>query len=354
MISSIRLQQFRSYLDTKFEFGDGVNVIVGSNGSGKTNLLEAVLVAARGGSYRVADADLIHFGKEWARLDALFDASHNRTIKLTPHGLTKKTYTIDDKQYTRLADNKKHPVVLFEPNHLLLLQGAPENRRNYLDDILEQTTPGYTSFRKNYKRVLAQRNALLKHRNAFAHDYFPWNLRLSELGAVIHRARSELTAELHTQIDQLYGELSKDKKRVTVEYSGQFAAGTYESQLLHALESNISREIDRGFTTHGPHREDFKVLFDGVPSTLTASRGEVRSATLALKILELQVLERVNGVKPLLLLDDVFSELDVTRRSALTTHLQHYQTLLTTTEADIVKDDVKKYTVISLEGARKR
>lgn len=348
MISNVRLQQFRSYTDSAFEFGDGVNIIVGPNGSGKTNLLEALLVLASGGSYRVGDGDLVQFGKEWMRLDAHTDTQTDLTIKLQTNGQIRKSYEINEKVYHRLPITKRLPVVLFEPNHLQVLTNSPEGRRLYLDDILEQTHPGFTSFRKNYKRVLAQRNALLKQHRAREQDFFPWNLRLSELGAVIHRARTELVAHLNSEIGALYQELSHSKTVVSMVYEGRFTSESYESQLLQTLEQNLSADIERGFTAYGPHREDLIVLLDGTAAALTASRGETRTITLALKILELQALEEVTGIKPLLLLDDVFSELDGSRRRALTERLQDHQTFLTTTDADIVVKHFTSSTIIPL------
>ncbi|MGB4800975.1 MAG: DNA replication and repair protein RecF [Candidatus Saccharimonadales bacterium] len=348
MITGLRLQHFRSYEDATFVFGDGVNILVGPNGSGKTNLLEALLVAARGNSYRVGDGELVQFGSIWARIDAEEDDGHHRTLKLQNNGAVKKTYEINEKPYQRLPEHKKLPVVLFEPNHLLTLSGPPDGRRAYLDDILEQTTPGFTSFRRNYRRVLAQRNALLKQPNTKPEEFFPWNLRLGELGAVIHRSRTALIETFNQAIAQLYTELSKDDIPVTLAYESRFAASDYETKLFHMLESNLHQDTARGFTSHGPHREDFGVLFDGHPSHSSASRGEMRTAVLTLKILELRELHRATGRSPLLLLDDVFSELDSSRRHLLAAYMQHYQTFLTTTDADALTDTLAHSTLINI------
>lgn len=351
MISDLRLQQFRSYQDASFEFGQGVNIIVGPNGSGKTNLLEAVLVLALGSSYRVADADLLQFDTDWFRLDAHFEPGDNtRTVKFRLLPRQTKNYEIDEKPYQRLTLQHTVPVVLFEPNHLQLLHGAPELRRNYLDDILEQTSPGFASFRRNYRRTLSQRNALLKRsRTPSTQEFFPWNLRLSELGATIARARAELCATLAETLGAIYAEISQTGTVVTIAYHPKFPLESYESNLLSKLESHLPEDAARGFTAYGPHREDFTVSFDGKPTDESASRGETRTALLALKIIELQLLEAVRGQTPLLLLDDVFSELDGARRRALTGFLQRYQTFLTTTDADVVVKHFTNSTIIPLE-----
>lgn len=351
MISDLRLQHFRSYSDASFEFGAGVNIIVGPNGSGKTNLLEAILVVARGSSYRVPDPDLLQFDIDWLRLDAHTEpGGGNRTVKLVTQPRPTKTYEINSKSYQRLSLLHELPVVLFEPNHLQLLHGAPELRRSYLDDILEQTTPGFASFRRNYRRTLSQRNALLKRPlPPSTQELFPWNLRLSELGAAIARARAELCARLAETFPATYAAISQTDTRVELAYQAKFPLESYESHLLSKLESHAHEDARRGFTAYGPHREDFLVSFDGRPAEEFASRGETRTAILSLKIIELQLLEAARDITPLLLLDDVFSELDGRRRRALTGFLQTYQTFLTTTDADVVVKHFTDSTIIPLE-----
>lgn len=335
MISDLRLQHFRSYDDVTFELGAGVNIVVGPNASGKTNLLEAVLVVARGGSYRVSDQDLIAFGEPWARIDAHLTSGSERTVKLTTDPKPAKLYELDSKQYKRLSVLTSLPVVLFEPNHLQLLSGGPERRRNYIDDMLEQTTPGYAKLRRDYKRALAQRNSLLKQPGADM-LIFPWNIRLSQLAGQIVNLRLELIDKLAREISELYHELSQTNTEVTLEYISPLPLEAYETALLRKLEASLELDKLRGFTASGPHREDLSVLFDGRPTAETASRGETRTAVLALKIIELRVLEDARTVTPLLLLDDVFSELDGRRRTALTNYLSRYQTFITTTDADVV------------------
>lgn len=336
MIANLRLQHFRSYVDESFEFNDGVNIIVGPNASGKTNLLEAVLVMARGASYRVHDVELIAFEQPWARLDARLTDDSERIIKLVQSPRPGKSYDIGGKPLRRLLPQYQLPVVLFEPNHLSLLSGPPDGRRAYLDDLLEQTTPGYQTVRQQYSRTLRQRNALLKRGPAVAGQLFPWNLRLSELAGTIVRARSSLVVGLNNQLAQLYRDLSHSPAEVIMNYEARFTPEQYETQLLKKLESSQDTDFARGFTGSGPHREDFTVTYNGRAATESASRGEVRTAVLALKILELGILEQATGHRPLILLDDVFSELDGSRRKLLTAYIEPYQSFITTTDADIV------------------
>jgi DNA replication and repair protein RecF len=336
MIADLRLQHFRSYTDETFEFRPGVNIIVGPNGSGKTNLLEALLVVSAGSSYRAKDAELVQFERPWARLDAHTGSTELRTVKLVLEPSPGKQYQLEGKTYQRLSLQHSLPVVLFEPNHLQLLSGPPEQRRAYIDDLLEQTVAGYGALRRHYRRALAQRNALLKQHGANQTLLFPWNLRLSELAGQIVRERQALSEQLHNGISPLYQQLARAPTRVELHYDSRWPAQGYESNLLKKLEADLAVDRERGFTGVGPHREDLSVLFDGHLAVEVASRGEIRTAVLGLKILELDRLQAARGIPPLLLLDDVFSELDGARRHALTNYLAAYQTFITTTDADIV------------------
>jgi len=342
------MQHFRSYEDAFFSFEDGANIIVGPNASGKTSLLEGILVAARGGSYRGHDIELISFGAEWARLDAE-SPEGTRVVKMQRKDDDKclKTFVVDEQELSRLTMQRSLPVVLFEPNHLLLLSGSPDLRRTFLDDLIEQTNPHFGALRRHYKRVLAQRNALLKRQpHDLAEQLFVWNIRLSELGGQIAHERCKLIATFNERISDLYDMLSASGHHIELVYVSRFAPETYETSLLHKLEASTELDVLRGFTAYGPHRDDLSVRIDGHEAGVAASRGETRTLVLALKILELQLLEELRTTRPLLLLDDVFSELDAERRKALTGFVDDYQTFITTTDADIVMHNLAGGNVI--------
>lgn len=338
MIADIRLKNFRSYKDESFEFSPGVNIIVGPNASGKTNLLEALLIISKGASYRAKDNDLIKYNKPWTRIDSRLTNNSVRTVKIIAGETRIKSFEIDKKPFTRLSLNNSLPVVIFEPNDLQLVSGSPERRRNYTDDLLEQTVLGYGKLRRDYKRTLAQRNSLLKKAGPnIATQIFPWDVRLSELAGQIVKVRAELINRLQKELPSLYVELSKTKTKLSIKYGAQWPIENYSSNMLKKLSSTVETDMVRGFTGSGPHREDLIIKFDGYAAQETASRGETRTAVLALKIIELQIIKQARDITPILLLDDVFSELDGARRRALTEHLSNYQTFITTTDADIVQ-----------------
>lgn len=337
MINDIRLQSFRSYADESFEFDPGVNIVVGPNASGKSNLLEALLMLCRGSSFRARDIEVLQHEAPWARLDGQMDEGV-RTLKLIREESerVRKEFIIDEKIVKRLTLAKTIPAVLFEPNHLQLFSGGPDGRREYIDNLLEQLQVGFSTLRKQYKRTLAQRNALLKHGENGTSQLFAWNIRLSELAGQMVTARSQLLEQINEQLGSLYSAIAHHKSQVQLMYKSSCDLDQYGSSLLHKLEHSEELDFARGFTGHGPHRDDFVMRLNDRPVAETASRGEVRTLMLTLKIVELQLVEQVHGQKPLLLLDDVFSELDGSRRRALTDTISGYQTFITTTDADVV------------------
>ena len=306
-------------------------MIVGPNASGKTNLLEAVMVVCSGKSYRAPDGELINHAKTWARIDAETE-SGTRSVKLTKGPKTLKEFVLNNKTYKRLSLANQLPVVLFEPNHLLMLSGSPELRRNYVDAILDTIKPGYKKTRSDYLRTLKQRNYLLKSGRATKNNLFPWNVRLSHLGGLIAISRAELTDELNKNISNVYCSLSNKKEKISLNYKPAARLDLYETDLLNKLESSLEQDRTRGFTTNGPHREDLEILINNKPTSYAASRGETRTITIALKTLESEMIKKQLDRSPVILLDDVFSELDERRTRQLAVFLTGHQSIITATD----------------------
>jgi len=354
VISTIRLQNYRSYRDESFEFEPGVNIVVGPNASGKTNLVEAALVLARGSSYKARDSDLVRRGAKWSRLDGFFGTS-TRSVKLQAEGDTvSKSFIINSKNYHRLNLERSVPVVFFEPNHLQLITRGPEQRREYIDDLLERTRGDFKRLSASYRRALAQRNALLKTPPTRAKEQlFAWNIRLSELGAKIAQSRGELVSQINKNLTRTYNSIASQRSSLKLSYDSQFDIERYASRLLSKLESSVELDFARGFTAYGPHREDLTLYLNKQPMSQLASRGETRSLLLALKIFELSLVEKARGMRPVFLLDDVFSELDSARRRALVNYLKDQQTIITTTDADaVVEYFAGQHTIIPIAANR--
>lgn len=351
MIQNILLERYRSYDSARFEFDSSVNVVVGPNAAGKTNLLEALLVACRGKSYRAKDTDLIMFGCEQARIT--LNNTDRKIDVLLGRQLPHKLFVIDSEtRYKRLPAHIKTPVVLFEPNHLGVLNGSPESRRNFLDELGQQLIPVFPKVSRDYVKTLRQRNALLKKAGPMIKEQiFPWDLELSRLAGQLVEMRLELIETINQRLNSAYAAFAGEGYDIEAVYNSKISSGNYESRMLEELKASMVMDIATGHTAVGPHRDDFKVYFNKHSSELTASRGEVRTAVLALKTIEADLITERYGYRPVFLLDDVFSELDSIRRSQLLESLSMDQTFITTTDADIVKQrSMGKVKLIRLPG----
>ncbi|HEX5797559.1 MAG TPA: DNA replication and repair protein RecF [Candidatus Saccharimonadales bacterium] len=337
VFTDIRLQNYRSYKDASFELGGGVSIVVGPNGAGKSNMVEAMLLVANGRLYRGRE-NIVNHKSTWARIDVHTGQDTTRTVKIrSREGKTPEVqFDINKRTYKRLPNPQKQPAVLFEPNNLGLMHGEPQARREYLDSLSAELNDGYRTIILSYRRALAQRNALLKTPQINSGQLFVWNVRLSELAEAVVKRRLDVLEQIGSKLPQTYSGISGKKTKLDLRYETKFRRENYSADLMKALENDIEKDSARGFTGSGPHREDFSAYVNGQPVATTASRGETRSLLLALKVIELGMLEDKTGSRPLLLLDDVFSELDNTRRKALTGFLSNYQTVITTTDADIV------------------
>ncbi len=346
MLQTLELTNFRSYDNGLFGFEPGVNIIVGANASGKTNLLEAIHVIATLQSFKSADRDLIAINEQWSRLEAMTDDGV-RVVKLQND--KPKIIEIDGDIKKRLSNAHSLPIVVFEPEHMLLLSSEPERRRSYLDGILSLTQTGYRTSLLEYRRALAQRNRLLKQDEFTADQLFVWDIQLSQKAGFIANARNDLTKKLNLMCATHYQTIASNQEVLELAYVSKLPLENYSDQLLSYLRQHVATDRLRGFTGAGPHRDDLSIVLKDTDARITASRGETRSIILSLKIAELELLHEQTGKKPILLLDDVFSELDGSRRRALAEALHEYQTFLTTTDADVAVDHFSNYNIIPIQ-----
>jgi DNA replication and repair protein RecF len=346
MLQTLALQNFRSYDNGLFEFKPGVNIIVGANASGKTNLLEAIHYIAAMKGFRAHDRDLTSYDSDWFRLEAMTgDGVRVAKFRTEP---AQKTMDIDGESKKRLTATHSLPIVVFEPDHMLLLGSEPSRRRSYIDGILSLTHPGYKSDMIAYKRALAQRNRLLKQESFSVEQLFVWDIQLSQKAGVIAAARYELVQHLNNICEATYQSIASNTDTLVISYDSTLRVESYAEDFLTYLRENVDKDRLRGFTGAGAHRDDIQIILKNTDARVSASRGETRSIILALKIAELELLHQKTGIKPLLLLDDVFSELDGSRRRALAEALQEYQTFLTTTDADVAVDHFSHYNIIPI------
>lgn len=334
-LSEIALQQFRSHHAVRYTLAPSLTLIVGQNGTGKTNLLEAIHVLYQGGSFRVGDRDMIENDQQWWRVDGVisgeprqvrYQLGHHPPKQLAMHDTTK-----------RFMHKDKLPVVLFEPNDLLLIHGSPTRRRDALDTMLSALNPTYKATLGKYERALKQRNNALKSPSAPVEDsLFSWDILLSDYGVEISLARQQLARDINSRIGGYYSAIAGSSHDVTVKYRTALGDTISTSRFMAGLREKQSLDLLRGTTSIGPHRDDMSFSIEGNDMNVNASRGEVRSALLALKLTYASLLEMVYNQLPLILLDDVFSELDNSRQMNLLHLLAEHQTIITDTrELDI-------------------
>lgn len=340
MYSSLSLTQFRSYSDAYFELSPNVTIVVGPNGSGKTNLLEAVYVLSQGTSFRVADKDLIANREAWFRIEGQF-GEQRRILTYDLERKPAKQFSLDGVKKQRLAYQQRVPLVLFEPDELRLLQGSPQRRREYIDSCLSRLWPDAGPIRGRFERTLLQRNNVIKHASTRSQrllddELFVWDIKLAEYAAALVHLRLQLVKLWNNHVSDTYSRLAGRHSRVIITYRSDVDIAAYKTSFLQRLQHNRHQDVARGFTTVGPHRDDISVELDGQGAALSASRGEVRSLVLSLKLTELALLETQHAQPPLLLLDDVFSELDMSRRLALANLAMMRQTIITTTDIDSI------------------
>lgn len=334
ILSEVTLHQFRSHHEATFQLDPQVTFICGPNGAGKTNILEAIHVLFAGKSFRDTDEDLIEFNHDWWRVEGVID-DMTRDLRYDPTHQRSKQLHIDGVSKGRLTYRQHLPVVLFEPDDLLMIHGSPSGRRNYIDELILSLLPPYRQTLAKYDRSLLQRNNLLKNKQLSSaqrkDNLFVWDVSLSESGAEIMKQRVEMLEKLNEGLSVVYSQIADKPQTLELAYESKSHQPPSSSTLLRELHHALPHDVMRGATTVGPHRDDLDILLNGISAKQTASRGEVRSIILALKIAYSGLLKAHFEMSPVVLLDDVFSELDSTRQKKLLELIKDNQTIITDT-----------------------
>ncbi len=352
---SLTVQNYRNIETAFLAPGRELTVICGDNGQGKTNLLEAVWLLTGGKSFRGGkDAELVKKGQPFAVLEAVIEAADGRQDALRiviggpdseRPGRTARLNGADKGRASNLAG--RFTAVVFDPGHLSLVKGAPEGRRRFLDAALCQLYPGYLTVYRRYVRTMTQKNALL--RGYYERDpreaaaiLDTLNQQLTVSGEEIRRRRLDYLARLAPIAQANYAELSHGAEELRIEYAPSFEAGKMDEALRRQTET----ELHARCCLVGPHREDVSILLNGEAARVYASQGQQRSAVLSLKLAEAAVAASVTGEHPVMLLDDVLSELDDHRRSYLLTRMAEKQTFVTSCDdTAFLKTDGEVYTM---------
>ncbi len=360
-LANLELTDFRCYPAVRLELPPSVILVTGANGQGKTSLLEAAAWPALTRSFRgVPDDALIRTGADQAYLRAAIvddDATRHVDVELKRVGRNRILLNGHPTARTRDLFGTLR-VTVFAPDDLQLVKGGPAERRAYLDDLLTASVPRYAAVRADVDRVLRHRNALLRGgvRDQEARDTLTvFDEQLVQAGGELIRGRLRLVARLAPTVDGAYRRLATDSPGIRAVYEaewseGELTAGTVDERLRAALERRRRQETDRGVTLAGPHRDEWRLTIADFDSRTHASQGEQRTLALALRLAAHHVVADVVGSEPVLLLDDVFSELDPHRSRALVECLPATQTLVTT--AGVVPDGVTPEVRMTVDRGR--
>lgn len=342
-ISSLSLSNFRNYTSEKITFSPHTNVIYGDNAQGKTNILEAVYLFSQGRSHRArTDRELIKFGEEFSNLSLDFhdkDRDYTAAVRLIKNG--KKNIKVNHVQITKLSMLMNYlNAVMFSPEDLELVKGSPSARRRFIDSSISQLYPRYLTALIDYHKALGQKNSLLKtlkYKGARSDVMLSvWNEQLAIEGSKIMEYRREFTELLNKFASETQAEISGEKLKITYS-SGIKITETDKSSIFKYLERNQRREIDLASAQVGVQRDDLSITVDTKDARTYCSQGQQRTAALSMKIAEADYIRHIKGEYPVLLLDDIMSELDINRRSYLSQKIRDKQVLITSTDTDLAK-----------------
>ena len=331
-LSKLQLWNFRSYENLELNFPNGITILYGDNGQGKTNIVEAIYLLCTGKSHRTnREHDMIQFDKPWARIrieDIQKDGRH--TVDMVMAKGQKKRILVNGLAISRISEILGQlSGVIFSPEDLDLVKEGPQKRRRFMDIELSQVSKSYFYALNEYNKVLEQRNSLLKETTK-KNDLFVWDTLLAQRAVPIIKARREFCKRLQPLVNQMHQYLSSNKEQLNCIYKDSISdREDIEEAMLELLEKNHETDLKRGFTTIGPHKDDIIIKLGDIDLRYFGSQGQQRTATLALKLSELEMMKEDLGEYPVLLLDDVLSELDPSRQKLLLDKIKNVQTIIT-------------------------
>ena len=343
IIKEIELRDFRNYEILHLQFHNRVNIFLGENAQGKTNILEALYLSSLGKSFRTSqDSDMIRFGSEYLKVRV--DAEKEEEELSVEFVITnrEKGIKIDGVKLRRIAELFEHVyAVIFSPEDLKIVKEDPEKRRKFIDTELCLTSPSYYGKLTEYRRILKQRNSFLKDykisgRKIDREELFVWNEKLAESGSAIMQKRADFLRKLCRIGRELHEKITDGKEALDIRYepSVSFFPDFKEQKahFLEELEQNFLSDVKNASTGKGPHRDDMAITVNEIDLRKFGSQGQQRTAALSLKLSEIYLIREESGENAILLLDDVMSELDAARQSFLIHALEDVQLFITTTE----------------------
>jgi len=361
----VRLKNYRNFSNLSIEFDPNLNIFTGNNAQGKTNLLEGLNLIIKGSSYRTKeDREVIKWNNESAYLfgeinkdDENIQVALALVLEKKPEDFYKnkliKTIKINQNIRKKTALNKEFKGVVFSPEHLQIIKGAPSLRRKFLDEQISQIYPLYYRYLSEYYRILGHRNNILKkeiNQKKKREQLLMWDPRLIERGSFLILTRIKFIKKINRLAHKFHQKITKEKENIELTYQSNISKDQEENissiskEFKDKLEEYREKEIEQRVTLLGPHRDDFSVYINGFNVASYGSQGQQRTAVLSLKLSELELIKEKEGVYPIFFLDDVMSELDEDRRHFLLGLIidKKVQTFITSINLDYFNNNIKE------------
>lgn len=360
-IKNIKLKNYRSYRNLEIEFNKKTNILIGNNAQGKTNILEAIYLMCLAKSFRTnKDKEMIKFMEEKAFIKCISvnEYEEETEIEIQIEKIA-KIIKINGKEITKKSDILNNVnIVIFSPEDLKIIKEEPEKRRVFLDREISQIKPLYFKNLSKYKKILMQKNSLLKIENVNKELIDVWNIELINYAAKIIKDRSIFINKINKISRKIHNSITSNEECLKIEYETKYEIKTDEQEqkevLIEAIKKRTKDELKRRVSLVGPHRDDLKISINNVDVRNFGSQGQQRTAALSLKLAEIELIKEETKENPILLLDDVLSELDINRQNFLIESLKDLQLFLTTTEiSDIIKEKIKEKTFFKVYTVEK-
>ena len=337
VIKKICLENFRNYEKQEINLNNNINVFYGNNAQGKTNILEALYYSAIGRSFRThKDAELIKMEKDSAKINVFYEKNNkDNEIEIILNKNEKKNIKLNKikvNKNSELLGNLN--IVIFSPDDIIILKQAPSLRRKFLDILISQLKPNYVHVLSEYNKILEQRNALLKSKKIEMIDI--WNEQLASMAEKVYNYRKMYIDKLYEKMLKIHPMVTNNKENIKIVYKTKFKN---KEDFVKKLEENFNLDLYKGYTSIGPHRDDFEIYINDNLLNIYGSQGQHRTAILSLKIAEMEIFKDETLENPVLLLDDVTSELDLERIKLIFSKIMDYQVFITCTDVGIIMNN---------------
>lgn len=358
-INNCYLLNFRNFDNLNIKFFDKINIITGSNAVGKTNILEGVYFSAKGKSFKaVSQENLIKFNKDesFIRTDINSNGLEEKIeVKLSRNG--QKVIRINENKIDTIKQLRTFfDIVTFTPEDIKIIKETKSYRRNFIDEVISGILPGFNIVLIKYNNILNQRNLLLKNQNRekyFKEQIIASTRQMAEEGAKILKVRSKYLRIIEEYAKTIHIRLTDENEKLSILYNGQSEDfySDMESNykmLYEKMLNSLEKDLYRGFSSVGPHRDDIEILINNMDSRIFLSQGQQRTLILTLKLAQLKMFNEIKEIAPVILLDDVFSELDENRTNYLLNEIKDYQSIITSTSESFIDGYDGEYRVFEL------